>query len=239
VASKQRTSAGPGGGRATKAERKEQARRERIELQRRMARSRRNRRIATIGGIVAVAAVAVVIALNQGSPSTSSAASGNLQGVLTGPGPWPANTADLAQRLNAMNLPPEGTALHNHAYLAIDVDGSPLAVAANIGLSNSAASPLHTHDSTGIIHIESGDPNFRPTLGEFFDVWGVRLTSTCVGGYCTTGDQQLRVFVDGKRAQGDPRSIPLTEHADIVVTYGTEAQVPKPLPTYDWSTFQG
>lgn len=239
MASRQGTNAGPGGGRTTKAERKEQARRERIELQQRMARTRRNRRIATVAGIVAVAAVAVVIALNQGSPSTSSAASGDLQGVLTGPGPWPANTADLAQRLNALNLPPEGAALHNHAFLAIDVDGSSLPVAADIGLSGTAASPLHTHDTTGVIHIESGDASFRSTLGEFFDVWGVKLTSTCVGGYCNTGDQQLRVFVDGKAFAGDPRTIALTEHRDIVVTYGTASQVPDPLPTFDWSTFQG
>ncbi|MFB3738063.1 MAG: hypothetical protein ACE14W_03745 [Candidatus Velamenicoccus archaeovorus] len=238
MASKQRTNPGSGGGRVTKAERKEQARRERLELQRKMARSRRNRRIVAVVGVLAVAAVVAVLALNQGSPSTSSASS-SLDGMLTGPGPWPANTADLAQRLNALALPPEGTALHNHAFLAVVVDGSPQPVAANIGLSASAASPLHTHDSTGVIHIESGDPGFRPTLGEFFDVWGVQLTSSCVGGYCDTGGQQVRVFVNGDPFPGNPRTIPLTEHADIVVTYGTEAQVPETLPAYDWSTFQG
>ncbi|HEX9123972.1 MAG TPA: hypothetical protein VF984_11570 [Actinomycetota bacterium] len=237
MASRQRTNAEPGQGRTTKAERKEQARRERVELERKLARSRRNRRIVVMASIVVVAIAVVAVVLSQ--PSGTSAGGGKLRGVLTGPGPWPDNTGDLAQRLNALGLPPEGAALHHHAYLAIEVDGSPLPVAADIGLSTSAASALHTHDTSGVIHIESGDPGFQPTLGEFFDVWGVRLSATCAGGYCDAGDQQLRVFVDGRPFQGNPRTIPLTEHADIVITYGTQAQVPNPLPTFDWSTFQG
>ena len=39
---------------------------------------------------------------------------------------------------------------------------------------------LHTHDSTGVVHIES--PVQRGyTLGQFFDVWGRPLSATQVG----------------------------------------------------------
>jgi hypothetical protein len=54
--------------------------------------------------------------------------------------------------------------------------GSPFAV---------VFSPIHTHDTSGIVHIES--PTVRPfTLGQFFDVWGVRFTSDCIGGDCNS-----------------------------------------------------
>jgi hypothetical protein len=221
----------------TKAERREQARRERLELQRKMARTRRNRRLAVIAAVVIVGA-AVVAVVSTRSPS-STATPGQLAGVLDSKAPWPANTQDLGQRLRVLGLPPEGGALHHHAFLAISVDGSPVTVPADIGLAVSTASPLHTHDTTGVIHIESGNPSFSPTLGEFFDVWGVRLTSSCLGGYCTEGDQQLRVFLNGRPVQSNPRSVPLKEHDDVVVAFGTAAQVPQPLPTFDWSSFQG
>ncbi|HEX9235017.1 MAG TPA: hypothetical protein VF972_01920 [Actinomycetota bacterium] len=53
---------------------------------------------------------------------------------------------------------------------------------------------IHTHDATGIIHIESPTPRTF-TLGEFFDVWGVRFTASCLGGYCRSSDRALSVFV--------------------------------------------
>ena len=89
---------------------------------------------------------------------------------------------------------------------------------------------LHTHDATGIIHVES--PTVRPyTLGEFFDVWGVRFTQTCLGGYCNAGGQTLRVYANGHLVTGNLRQLELTAHEEIVVTFGTEAQLPHPIPS--------
>ena len=91
-------------------------------------------------------------------------------------------------------------------------------------------SPLHTHDTSGIIHVESPtDRSF--TLGELFDVWGVRFTRTCVGGYCNKGDKILRVYVDGQLATGNPTWLKLFAHEEMVVTYGTEAELPDPIPS--------
>ena len=81
-----------------------------------------------------------------------------------------------------------------------------------------ANSPLHTHSSSGLIHIES-DRRHRFTLGEFFDEWGVRLDARCLGGYCGSG--KLRVFVDGRRRSGDPRRIVLGNHQEIAVVFGS------------------
>jgi len=84
---------------------------------------------------------------------------------------------------------------------------------------------LHTHDASGIMHVESPvAKNFD--LGQFFGVWGVRLTNDCVGGYC----QELTpwtVYVNGQPYRGDPASLVLKEHQEIAFVIGTP---PKNVP---------
>ncbi len=238
MASKQR-SGGEAPARMTKAERKQEARRRRIELQRREAARRRNRTIGIAALVVVTVAIVGVIALSadkggdQGAPRT-----GPLPGLMTGPQPWPANTGDLAARLNDLSLPPVGGAIHIHSHLDIFVNGVHVPVPANVGISSDAESPLHTHDDTGVVHLESADANTTFTLGEFFDVWGLKLTPSCIGGYCDAGDRSLRIFVNGDPYRDDPRTLRLQDHEEIVITYGTEAQVPTPLPSFDWSKLQ-
>jgi hypothetical protein len=45
----------------------------------------------------------------------------------------------------------------------------------------------------------------------------VRFDARCVGAYCG----RLRVFVDGRRRTGDPRTIVLTDHQEIAVVSGS------------------
>ena len=42
---------------------------------------------------------------------------------------------------------------------------------------------------------------------------------------------RIRVYSDGKLIAGDPRALPLEEHEEIVVAYGTKAELPKPIPS--------
>jgi hypothetical protein len=39
------------------------------------------------------------------------------------------------------------------------------------------------------------------------------------------------VFVNGAPVPGDPGRLPLAEHQEIVVAYGTMAELPQPLPS--------
>lgn len=238
MASNQKPSGAGAPARATKAERKERARRERIELQRRMARARRNRTIGIAGLVVAAIAVVGVLALTSSDGGKRTTGNGALAGMMTGPSPWPANLDALADRLGVLELPPFGGTLHWHSHLDIVVNGAPVTVPADVGWGSDVQSPLHTHDDTGTIHLESGDANATFTLGEFFDVWGLKLTPTCIGGLCDSGGTSLRAFVDGRPYQGDPRQIQLKDQEEIVLTYGSASQVPDPLPTFDWSTLQ-
>lgn len=141
-------------------------------------------------------------------------------------------------RLRSIGLAPlspaEGTAVHIHQHLDLYVDGAKVPVPAGIGIDPAVGfAPLHTHDASGVIHIES--PTARGyTLGELFAVWGVRFTPSCLGGYCAAGDRRLRVYVDGRPVHGDPTALTLASHQEIVVAFGTAAQLPSPIPSSFW-----
>jgi hypothetical protein len=155
--------------------------------------------------------------------------------MQTGSPPWPPETAGLRARLAAIGLPAltgEGTAQHTHEHLDLWVDGQPVTIPSDIGINQAAGflSPIHTHDATGIIHVES--PVVRDfTLGEFFDVWGVRFDGHCVGGTCDGSGRTLSVDVNGQAFTGDPRSLVLEDHEEIVVAIGTTTQLPSPIPS--------
>lgn len=167
----------------------------------------------------------------------------DLPGILETVPPWgPNNASDKLQlRLRAMGLDPltaEGQAVHIHQHLDLSVDGKKVAVPAQVGIASSGAfiSDLHTHDDTGIMHVEA--PKVQSfTLGQFFAVWGVRLDAKCLGALCASGGKRLSAWADGSPVTGDPTRIVLAEHQEIALAYGTPAQDPKPVPkTYDFET---
>jgi hypothetical protein len=201
------------------------------------ARQAARRRIGVAAGLaVVVVATLVGFAVSAASRSGHAATgTGALPGLQTGPAPWSADTADLAGRLRAIGLPPlsptEGTAVHLHQHLDLYVDGRKIPVPAGIGIDPAVGfAPLHTHDASGVIHVES--PTVRGyTLGQFFAVWGVRFSPSCLGGYCAGGDRRLRVYVNGTADRGDPTMLTLAPHQEIVVAFGTAAQLPSPIPS--------
>lgn len=218
-----------------------QARRRRQEAAvraREAARRRRQRRrlgIVVVLTVVLAAGIGGLALSAAGRHRQAAAIPAGLAGLQTGPAPWSANTAGLAERLRAIGVPPlsplEGTAVHIHQLLDLYVDGRKVTVPAGIGIDPAVGfAPLHTHDPSGVLHVES--PTVRTyTLGQFFAVWGVRFTPSCLGGYCAGGGRQLRVFVDGKPVRGDPTAITLEPHQEIVIAVGTAAQLPSPVPS--------
>src|SRR5205807_6883543 len=93
----------------------------------------------------------------------------------------------------------EMLSVHYHAHLDVIVDGNPVVVPAGLGFVGSppnhftALAPLHTHDTSGVIHIENDVPATF-VLGQVLTEWGVRFTSSCLGAYCTGGGKELAVF---------------------------------------------
>jgi hypothetical protein len=170
--------------------------------------------------------------------------------------PWPA-PSDPLDRAKAAGLEPETHEFldfHVHAHLDVFVNGSPVEVPAGIGINitdpavhttqsdlgptyggidppcaRPCISPLHTHDSTGILHTESA-VNHPNTLGQFFKEWGVALTARCVGGYCSP-DASIQVFVDGDAWNGDPAGIELADQLEIAIVIGSPPEaIPSTFP---------
>ncbi len=149
-----------------------------------------------------------------------------LPGIITNKGPWNANTTNLSARLKAIGMFPSGsraTEMHIHEHLDISINGKHVQVPADIGINPIAGfmAVTHTHQTNGIIHVESPTTQTY-TLGQFFDVWGVRLTSTCIGGYCDTASTTLKVYANGKLYEGNLRLLPFKERQEIFVDYGSK-----------------
>ena len=200
--------------------------------------------VRSIAGRLAVAVALTLPAACGGGPSTAKSSGGTpaptvsppLLELNVGPAPWPA-PGNGVQRMAAAGLPrlkAEALAFHVHAHLDVFVDGSRVPVAADIGIDVVALriSTLHTHDRTGWIHMEAPRPETF-TLGQLFTEWGVRLTATCVGGYCAP-QTPVRFYVDGNERTGDPTAIRLVKHEEIAIVIGTPP--PEVPSSYD---FQG
>jgi hypothetical protein len=191
--------------------------------------------LAALGVIAAV--VAAVVAFTGGGNSASTPQvpeNSNLAGLQTGPAPWNQGLDTLPDRLQPLglhDLTNEGQVVHIHQHLDIFVNGKPQPVPANIGIYDGQfLTELHTHDPSGIIHVESPTKG-QFDLGQFFGVWGVRLNANCIGGYCRQVTPWA-VYVNGQTSAGDPAAIVLKEHQEIAFVIGTP---PKQIPsTYNF-----
>ncbi len=180
--------------------------------------------IVKLMAVMACLVVVVVMVVTNGASAQTDSPAASLPGLQTGPAPWLPEIDNLLARLKAINLPAlyeEGNALHIHQHLDILINGKPVTVPSGIGINQVARfiSPLHTHDVSGVMHIES-DVKRDFTLGQFFDVWGLRFSKSCVGAYCAKGADRLRVFANGKPVSNDPRNLVLRDHQEIAVVYG-------------------
>jgi hypothetical protein len=122
---------------------------------------------------------------------------------------------------------------HIHMHLSIYYHGQQIAVPRGIGIlppfqvrngfveGGRGFYWLHTHDATGIVHVES--PNDRVyTLGNFFDVWGQPLSETNVAGL----QGPVRIYLNGRLQFGKARDMPLHAHDQIALVIGQPAVTP-------------
>lgn len=131
-----------------------------------------------------------------------------------------------------------GIVYHVHTRLEIVINGTQVQVPSRIGIDPdkwnfhaldpfgpAGIAPLHTHDSSGVIHVESTTARDY-TLGEFFQVWGVPFNNTCVFTYCNgpSGEAIYAVTVRINGARVSPNtirfeSIVLKDRDSIIVSY--------------------
>jgi hypothetical protein len=199
----------------------------------------------TAAGIAVVVALIVVVvivtkqdrpasdtagATTQSSPATTAVGADNLP-----PWPAPADATAAAGKAGLPMLSSEGMAEHIHVHLDVLVDGKPVQVPANIGIDSArrAISPLHTHDDSGVIHVES--PVKREfSLGEFFTEWGVSLSPDNIGGLRAVDGKTVRAYVNGQPHTGNPAAIMFAPHDEIALVYGPPQPGEKVPTTYDF-----
>ena len=166
-------------------------------------------------------------------PAAGLARQADLPGLQTGPAPWPPEFGQLNFRLQDMGLPflgQEQLTYHVHQHLDIFVNGKKEPVPQYVGINPASNPPLftqiHTHDASGVIHVEA-DKNRHFVLGQVFDVWGVRYTRSCIGSYCNG----FKVYVNGRLWHGNPRLVPLRNHEELAVVVGKPPKkIPKTYP---------
>ena len=64
-----------------------------------------------------------------------------------------------------------GKARHKHAHLTILAQNKSITIPANIGIDGKCMASLHTHDTSGTIHIESYNKNKWFSVADFFAEW--------------------------------------------------------------------
>jgi hypothetical protein len=174
--------------------------------------------------IAALVGATLAIALAACGSSSPTAPAGLViagPGLQAGASPWKPEYAHLSRRIKEMGLPPTGNEkFHIHAALHIYKDGLLVAVPAEVGIdtAHGLETSLHTHDVTGVIHMEAPHP-FKFTLGDFFKVWGVAFGPEQVGDLHGYGGDKLHFYVNGRKL-ANPAAYVLHRGDNIAIGYG-------------------
>jgi len=184
----------------------------------------------------------VFFALLCAGCSTEAGSSSN-QGLLSPPdlagarsvghGPRfrPSPTGALAARAKPVDgmrcLPPGRVA--SAAHIEVFAAGHVVVIPAGIGFAaplrrhgayvngGRCAYPVRTVEPTGLVLMEAGRP---VTLGQFFDLWGQRLSHRTVAGFSASTGTGVSVFINGSRWRGDSSYAPIAPGAQITVEVG-------------------
>lgn len=84
-------------------------------------------------------------------------------------------------------------------------------------VSGRCSYPARTREPTGVVEVVEGS---HLTIGQLFAIWGQPLGRDRLAGFRGARGERVLAFVGGVRWGGDPRSIPLARHAEIVLEIG-------------------
>lgn len=115
------------------------------------------------------------------------------------------------------------------AHIEVFAAGHVLVVPAGIGFApplvrhgayvsgGRCAYRIRTVAPTGLLLMEARRP---VTLGQFFALWGQRLSRRTVAGFSPSRGTGVSVFIDGSRWRGDPSLVPIVSRAQITIEVG-------------------
>jgi hypothetical protein len=116
----------------------------------------------------------------------------------------------------------EHSDFHIHSHLDIFINDEKSTIPSDIGIiPNTCLYWLHTHEDSGVIHIES-PVNRTFTLGQFFHIWGERLSNNQIFDNMVEDNKTLSVYINGKKVSDGTEygQIPLGKYDEIAIVYG-------------------
>lgn len=187
---------------------------------------------------------------------------GNISGLDDQYSPVDGNTDSYhGQPIDTVTCKPTMSNIyHVHVFFGVYVNGTYLATPDTIGMFDPIPEPkshftnkaqcyydVHTHDASGIVHVESTDPNHIPVTGtvfnvrQLFDEWGISVSANNFGPF----NGPVRVITSGQiyrggpgngvvyrssytQWTGDPNAVPLYSHE--VLFYEVGPKYPSVLP---------
>ncbi len=127
----------------------------------------------------------------------------------------------------------EQSPVHFHVHVTIYIDGKGTLVPAHVGIApdGSCSYWLHTHDDSGVIHIET-PAGVAVTFGNFLHIWEQQFRQL---GYPSqlADPAGWQVYVNGKLFLGDMQTIAL--HSHLLITLAYHSPGVKPDTNYDWN----
>jgi len=128
--------------------------------------------------------------------------------------------------------------IHWHFTLSISIYGQQATIPEGVGIhpnlwrfhaldsyaTNPGTAPIHTHDNTGLIHIEATGPPIGYTLGDFFAIWGLRFDENCLSNICVSNSTVINMFVNGEQNYQFDKYVP-HDHDVISIQVGPVSQL--------------
>jgi hypothetical protein len=129
----------------------------------------------------------------------------------------------------------EQVAYHIHAYVNINIDGAPVPLSQGVGVAPGTTPSclywMHSHDTSGVIHIES--PTTRVyTLKQYFDIWQSFSSSTITYPTQLSSSTGWTIYLNGKQVTSDFSRLQLTKHSIVTIAYNSPGT--KPVTTFSW-----
>jgi hypothetical protein len=200
----------------TRQAQKQERREERQWRQAAQQRAVRRKRTILISVIVAVAVLASAItayALANAHKSTAQNPSALPTEAVFNPA-YPPVDGVYCDQLEQLSY-------HIHVHLTIWLNGSQVTVPSQTGIApdTSCYYWLHTHDTTGVVHIEAPTPALL-NLQQFLDIWGKEFSTL---GYqdqlaSSTG---WTIWIDGKQITGGFNKVAFQPHMVITIAYNS------------------
>lgn len=122
----------------------------------------------------------------------------------------PAETLNIGGHTNL--------AMHIHPRIQIIIDGQQQQIPANIGVGHELMRPIHTHDSSGEIHVE-GPCKRDFVVGDFFKIWGKEFSNECIFDNCIDSGT-LTMSVNGQQ-NTEFENLVLKDKDNIVINYNS------------------